>query len=606
MDEARKPCCAGTPRTPGSTRSRARRFKAAATRSRSSRRARARRPDARDVSRATRRHADLRHPGRLLRAADADVRAAIAAAAHRRRRRSSASPGAGRSTRGADRVVAAVRGVVRRRSRARATSPTRCAASSRTAGAAAGSCASRRGSGGARRRRTRSQRRRAAAASRLAHRAPRARASGATTSTIELARDAPRADGARSAQSTPDYATVRVGRRLRARDARACIVGRIASSTACVSSVDASRRRLYCVQSGPQDAPAVRARRSTGFDPNRPLPIESDRVHARSSASRAGSSAVVEASVAGPGASALRRRRARCRAPSTASSRRPAGATEADLRGWRERRRPAGDRGPLPVVIRELRDAAALRTAVAARRPSRQSRRLLAGGADGLSPLSRARLHRRARGRSRRRSSTRRRKRRGLRALEQVDEVALVAVPDIHIQPRARRRLAAAAGLRARPLSAAAAASLQPVPRRQPSATCRRASPPTRSSAVQAALVEQCERLRDRFAMLDPPFDDVRDADARHRADCGPGGGGSTRRFAALYAPVAAASRPARGRRRPALRARSRRRGHVCGLSRRRPTCATGVHMAPANAPLRWVQDADPAARRRAARRAQP
>jgi phage tail sheath protein FI len=107
---------------------------------------------------------------------------------------------------------------------------------------------------------------------------------------------------------------------------------------------------------------------------------------------------------------------------------------------------------------------------------------------------------------------------------------------------------------------------------------------------VQSALVLHCERRRDRFAVLDAPFEtcsrlsfavtELRDW--RNRFDS---------RFAALYAPWIAVVDP---RRRTGANPRTTRAippsGHVAGVY-----AATdlrhGVHVAPANVALEWVQD---------------
>jgi len=103
---------------------------------------------------------------------------------------------------------------------------------------------------------------------------------------------------------------------------------------------------------------------------------------------------------------------------------------------------------------------------------------------------------------------------------------------------------------------------------------------------VQAALVEHCERLRDRFAVLDPPWDAVRDARLgiaplrawRRRFDSS---------FAALYGPWLMVPDPITldG---SGLRAVPPS-GHVCGFIADTDV-RTGVHRAPANGVLRWVQ----------------
>jgi uncharacterized protein len=103
---------------------------------------------------------------------------------------------------------------------------------------------------------------------------------------------------------------------------------------------------------------------------------------------------------------------------------------------------------------------------------------------------------------------------------------------------------------------------------------------------VQAALVEHCERLADRFAVVDPPWDTVRDPRLgiaplrawRRRFDTS---------FAALYAPWLMIPDP------NAVDGAGLRAvppsGHVCGFIAD-TDLRTGVHRAPANGALRWVQ----------------
>jgi len=173
---------------------------------------------------------------------------------------------------------------------------------------------------------------------------------------------------------------------------------------------------------------------------------------------------------------------------------------------------------------------------------------------------------------------------RGLRALEEIREVSVVAVPDINIQP-------------------------QPTPRREPPPPCVPDPclpdapvaagphipaigdlPPKFTEAqifqVQQALIQQCEKLRDRIALLDPPFSVARDDKQgvgavrawRNRFDS---------KYAAFYYPWLRVVDP--------LRTTSITRdippsGHVAGQYAE-TDFVFGVHKAPANAPLSWVQD---------------
>jgi phage tail sheath protein FI len=179
-----------------------------------------------------------------------------------------------------------------------------------------------------------------------------------------------------------------------------------------------------------------------------------------------------------------------------------------------------------------------------------------------------------------------RRKRRGLRVLETVSEVAILAVPDIHIQPIAPPEL--------RPEPPCVPDPCLPPPPPGP-APLRPPSigelPPRFTDdavhQVQAAMVEQCERLRDRIALLDPPITAARN-DAlgvgavrawRQRFDS---------KYAAFYYPwlrVVDPLRPA-----GALTRDLPPCGHVAGQYAR-TDLTVGVHKAPANAALEWTQD---------------
>src|SRR5262249_51240145 len=94
---------------------------------------------------------------------------------------------------------------------------------------------------------------------------------------------------------------------------------------------------------------------------------------------------------------------------------------------------------------------------------------------------------------------------RGLAALERVPEVAIVAGPDINIQPLAPPRYA--------PPPPSVPHPCPPSPPPAP-ATPRPPAvgdlPPLFTQqqifAVQSAMIEQCERRRDRVALLDPPY----------------------------------------------------------------------------------------------------
>ncbi|HEX9367821.1 MAG TPA: phage tail sheath C-terminal domain-containing protein, partial [Vicinamibacterales bacterium] len=266
--------------------------------------------------------------------------------------------------------------------------------------------------------------------------------------------------------------------------------------------------------------------------------------------------------------------------------------------------RTGGNRGsvtPPLVVIRELRNGAA-RNAL---RPLTEVRRadgtaidvstdqrftvapvLLEGGADGLAALRvadfvgspvppTASAEVLAAGR------------RGLATLEMVDEISILAVPDIHIQPRPDNPIDLPP--RCAPQGCLPADAQPAVPSTVPIGD----TPPRFALddiyAVQSAMVAQCERRRDRVALLDAPLETCSRLTFaaselrawRSRFDT---------KFAALYAPWLLVVDPLRGRAAQALTRAVPPSGHVAGQ------CAaldlrSGVHLAPANVPLAWAQD---------------
>ncbi len=221
--------------------------------------------------------------------------------------------------------------------------------------------------------------------------------------------------------------------------------------------------------------------------------------------------------------------------------------------------RTGGNRGsvtPPLVVIRELRNAAArnaLRPLTGVRRASgavidvNTAQRftvlpvLLEGGADGLAALRvddfvgaqvppTASAEVLAAGR------------RGLAALEVVDEISILAVPDIHIQPRPVNPVDLPPPCA--PEGGLPSDAQPPVPSIVPIGDTPPRFALDQIYAVQSAMVAQCERRRDRVALLDAPLETC-----------------SRLTFAASELRAAA------------LDLRS------------------GVHLAPANVPLAWAQD---------------
>jgi type II secretion system protein G len=177
-------------------------------------------------------------------------------------------------------------------------------------------------------------------------------------------------------------------------------------------------------------------------------------------------------------------------------------------------------------------------------------------------------------------------KTRGLRVLETIDEVSILAVPDINIQPVAippAEPLPPCVPDKCLPSSVSPEAPVGPAPDLE--------MPPTFSDAdiyrVQAAMVEQCEETRSRVALIDPPLSAVRDERLgisavqswRSQFDS---------KYAAFYFPWLRVVDPLRPG--AALTRDIPASGHVAGQYAR-TDIEIGVHKAPANAPLAWVQD---------------
>lgn len=177
-------------------------------------------------------------------------------------------------------------------------------------------------------------------------------------------------------------------------------------------------------------------------------------------------------------------------------------------------------------------------------------------------------------------------KRRGMRVLADVDEVAMVAIPDIHIQPIQTPRKSPLPPCIPDPCLPRT--SIPPAPPRVPPEV---EMPPLFSESdiyrVQAALVEHCEERRDRIALLDAPLAASRDDELgvgairawRSRFDS---------KYAALYYPWVRVVDPLRSP--SALTRDIPPSGHVAGQYAN-SDFTVGVHKAPANAPLSWIQD---------------
>jgi uncharacterized protein len=241
---------------------------------------------------------------------------------------------------------------------------------------------------------------------------------------------------------------------------------------------------------------------------------------------------------------------------------------------------------PEPMIVEELRALESLPTAgFSALDVSPQGIVPLQGGFDGLAQLTPydfigAEVD------ALDSDEVRRQKQRGLRLLEEVGEVSILAVPDIHIQP-----LEVALTQPAEPCIPDPCLPAPPRDPAIPRGTQVPELPPLFDEGavyqVQAAMVAQSEKLRDRIALLDPPFraarDDVLGTNAarawRSRFDT---------KYAAFYYPWVLVVDPLR---RPGELTRSiPPSGHVAGQYAQ-TDIQIGVHKAPANSPLVWAQD---------------
>lgn len=263
----------------------------------------------------------------------------------------------------------------------------------------------------------------------------------------------------------------------------------------------------------------------------------------------------------------------------------PGTSSEQAIQYFRIGRNRSG-RAPGVLVVLELRDATAR---AALHLPARQTGQVgLADAVDGLSTLAPhdfiglpgspfdSDMQAAA-------------ARRGLAALDPVEEIGVVAIPDIHIQPREP-------------------APLLPAPRCDPDPCLPHAPPPKPPlhlragerpprfelqaiAQVQTAQLLHCERHRDRFALLDAPFETCATPLSstaalqawRQRFESA---------FGALFAPWPQVVDPLRQRSGGALRGGLRAIppcGHVAGQ-----LAATdlriGVHAAPANTALQGLQ----------------
>jgi phage tail sheath protein FI len=240
--------------------------------------------------------------------------------------------------------------------------------------------------------------------------------------------------------------------------------------------------------------------------------------------------------------------------------------------------------GPEPIVIEELRENLELTSTLVDPIDFSLESSALTGGADGLAllrvydfigeeidPFDS--------------DPVKKQKNRGLRTLEDVSEVAIVAVPDIHIQPIAIPPKAPLPPCIPDPCLPSPPPAVKP---REPSVGDL---PPIFTEQdifqVQSALVQQCEKLRDRIALLDPPYFASRDD------KLGVGAARSWRgrfdsKYAAFYYPWLRVVDPLRAT--VSLTRDIPPSGHVAGQYAQTDV-EVGVHKAPANAALAWIQD---------------
>jgi phage tail sheath protein FI len=236
---------------------------------------------------------------------------------------------------------------------------------------------------------------------------------------------------------------------------------------------------------------------------------------------------------------------------------------------------------PAPVVIEELRTSVSSTPEPLSIIPDQRS--WLARGADGLAalttfdfigeeidPLDS--------------DEFKEMKNRGLRTLEEISEIAILAVPDINIQPVLPPRHSPRVCVPDPCLPDSPAIAPPPVP-------AEGDLPPIFSEAeiyrVQSALIQQCEKLKDRFGLIDPPFNVARNDKLgvgaalawRSRFDS---------KYAAFYYPWVRAADPLAPT--GSLTRDLPPSGHVAGQYAK-TDLQVGVHKAPANAALVWVQD---------------
>jgi len=240
--------------------------------------------------------------------------------------------------------------------------------------------------------------------------------------------------------------------------------------------------------------------------------------------------------------------------------------------------------GPEPIVIRECKQDQTILNPVMPLDVPPVGRLKLQGGADGLTNLG-VRDFTGEEVFPQDDDDVRARKEKGITALNTIEEVSMIAVPDIHIRPVERRTR--------RPVPCEPDPCLPsqlPEPM-QVSVRVPGEMPPVFDDeavfTVQMFLVNQCEKRRDRFAILDPPF-----STAEHDK-LGTAAIRQWRRrfessYAALYYPWLKVVDPLRDPH--ALTRIIPPSGHVAGQYAR-GDLSVGVHKAPANIALNWSED---------------
>ncbi len=247
---------------------------------------------------------------------------------------------------------------------------------------------------------------------------------------------------------------------------------------------------------------------------------------------------------------------------------------------------------PEPVVVEELRAApSAGVTALTTLAVDPAAGRALTGGRAGLSSLREADLVGEPVAVDDDAEAVSR-KRRGLRALEEIEEVGLLAVPDVLVHPEEPHLTAPLPSCVPDPcLDEPVVAAVLPPP---PAPDLPPVFDLEQVYRVQSEMVLQAERLRDRIALLDAPLEVSLDPTAGVRGVLDWRGRFDTA-YAALVWPWLLVGDPlaegpgggSGGPGRDGLRLLPAA-GHVAGLVAA-TDLETGCHRAPANRPVRWA-----------------